>query len=155
MPYRQSLKRFSRQSWDAYVAEFSEVHDETLMEGVVAGCAIVAYADGWVTDAERKRMLGLIRDFPPIVPFGIDEVLGVFEELSTQYATNHEAADARALSMVTSVKGRDRYPELLVQTCCAIAAADGGFDEEERRAATRICEALGLAAGDFDLGDAP
>ena len=30
-----------------------------IMIGAVAACAIIAYADGWVTPDERRRMLGL------------------------------------------------------------------------------------------------
>ena len=30
-----------------------------IMTGAVAACAIIAYADGWVTPDERRRMLGL------------------------------------------------------------------------------------------------
>jgi tellurite resistance protein TerB len=154
MPYKQSHKRFSNQTWEAFIAELREVHDLTLMEGVVAGCALVAYADGWVAEEERKRMLGLIRGFPAISVFGVDEVLGCFEEQTSAFIDDHEAAEKAALATVARLRGRERYPELLVQTCCSIAAADGGFDAEERRAASLICEALGLAPADFDLADA-
>lgn len=59
-----------------------------------------------------------------------------------------------AVAAVARVKGAERYPALLVETCCAIADADGGFDAEERTAAIRICEVLGLDPGDFGLADA-
>jgi tellurite resistance protein TerB len=154
MPYRQSLKRFSDQSWNAFVAEFHEVHDQSLMEGVVAGCAVVAYAEGWVTEEERRRMLGLIRGFEPISVFGMDDVLSYFEELSIRFADDHDAAESEALAIVARLRGRKRYPELLVGACCSIAAADGGFDAEERAGAARICHALALNPADFDLADA-
>ena len=44
---------------------------------------------------------------------------------------------------------------LLVEVCCAIADVDECFDAEERSAAIRICEALGLDPANFDLADAP
>lgn len=154
MPYRQSLKRFSKSSWEDFAAEFREAYDQRLMEGVVAGCAIVAYADGWVTAEERRRMMGLIRGFEPIASFGIDDVAGYFDDLTDRFAEDHDGGERDALAVVARLKGEKRYPTMLVETCCAIAAADGGFDAEERKSAARICEVLGLDPADFDLAEA-
>jgi len=154
MPYRQSLKRFSKHSWEAFVAEFREAHDQSLMEGVVAGCAIVAYADGWVTEEERKRMMGLIRGFDPIASFGMEDVTHYFDELTDRFADDHDGGERETLAVVARLKGEKRYPAMLVETCCAIAAADGGFDAEERQAAVRICEVLEIDPADFGLADA-
>lgn len=154
MPYRQSLKRFSSSTWESFVQEFRETHDERLMEAVVAGCAIVAYADGWVKPEERRRMLGLIRGFGPIDAFGPEEVEHYFDEVTGWFTDDHDAGENRALEVVTKLRGRGRNPELLVEACCAIAASDGGFDAEERQAARRICETLDLDPAKFDLADA-
>ncbi len=44
MPYRSSLGRFSRQSWDKFNDDIKQAQNEHLMEGIVAGCALVTYA---------------------------------------------------------------------------------------------------------------
>jgi tellurite resistance protein TerB len=155
MSYQQSLGRFSKRSWEEVSNEVRQARDLRLMKGIVAGCALVAYADGWVTDAERSRMLGLIRGFEPIATFGLDTVIAAFEALSDQFADDPEGAERDALKAVGHMKAAQNYPVLLVETCCAIAAADGGFDAEERSAANRICEALGLDGRDFGIADAP
>lgn len=154
MPDRRPLKRFSKASWQAFIAESPAPHNQRIMEGVVAGCAIVAYADGWVTDNERQRMAGLIRGFEPMADFGLDDVLGYFEEITARFADVHEVGEREALTVLARLKGEKRFSPLLVETCCAIAAADGDFDAEEREAVVRICEALGLNPADFDLTDA-
>lgn len=154
MPYRRSLSRFSRQSWEEFIDEVNSARNEQLMEGIVAGCAIVAYADGWVADEERRRMLGLIRGFEPVAAFGLDNVLASFDALTDRFVHNHEEAEREALMAVAQLKGKQRYPALLVKTCCAIAAADGGFDAEERMAAIRMCEVLGLDPAKFGIADA-
>ena len=141
-------------SWRSFMDEFSAIQDVSLMEGVVAGCAVVAYADGWVTEEEKKRMAGLIHGFTPMRAFGITEVMHAFEETTRRFEADHDEGELHALSVVGALRGRERYPELLVQTCCAIAAADGGFDAEERAAASRVCQALGLDPAEFDLADA-
>ena len=100
-------------------------------------------------------MLGLIRGFEPIAAFGTDDVETTFEALTARFAAEQADGERAALDAVARVKGADRYPALLVETCCAIADADGGFDAEERAAAIRICEALDLDPNLFGLADAP
>lgn len=155
MPYRSPLGRLSKQSWNDLNEEIRHAENEHLMEGIVAGCALVAYADGWVTDEEHDRMVNLIRGFEPVAAFGIDDVVSTFETMTSQFVSDPKSGEAIALKAVARVKGADRYPALLVKACCAIAAADGGFDAEERYAVIRICKVLGLDPASFDLADAP
>jgi tellurite resistance protein TerB len=155
MPYRSSLSRVSRQSWDEFHDEIKQAQNEHLMEGIVAGCALVAYADGWVTTEEHDRMVSLIRGFEPIAVFGHDDVIATFEAMTSRFASDQSSGEAAALLAVARVKGRSKYPDLLVKTCCAIAAADGGFDAEERRVIIRICQLLGLDPETFNISDAP
>lgn len=154
MPYRRSLGRFSKQSWDDFERDIKLAENEHLMEGIVAGCAIVAYADGWVTDEEHDRMLRLIRGFEPISTFGLVDVIATFETRTRHFAADQKGGEAAALKAVARVRGAAHYPELLVKTCCAIAAADGGFDAEERKAIIRLCKVLALDPADFDISEA-
>lgn len=155
MPYRTPLGRFSKQSWNEINDEIKQSENEHLMEGIVAGCALVAYADGWVTDEEHDRMAGLLRGFEPIAPFGIDDVVMTFDTMTSRFASDPAEGDAIAFAAVAKLKGVSHYPRLLVKTCCAIAAADGGFDAEERQIVIRICEALALDPAEFAVADAP
>lgn len=155
MPNRRSLDRLSKRSWEDLGDEVHRAQNEHLMEGIVAGCALVAYADGWVTETEHDRMLAMIRSFGPVAAFGLDEVSATFETLTQRFASDQTGGEVAALAAVARVKGAQRYPALLVEACCAIAAADGGFDAEERAAVIRICESLGLDPADFGLAEAP
>lgn len=99
-------------------------------------------------------MLGLLRGFQPIAAFGLDDVAATFEAMTERFTSDRKGGEAAAFEAVARVKGAARYPALLVEACCAIAAADGGFDADERRAALRICEVLGLDAAEFGIADA-
>lgn len=151
MPYRGSIGRFSKQSWNELNEEIKRAENEHLMEGIVAGCALVAYADSIVTDEEHDRMVRLIRAFEPISAFGIDDVIASFELMTSRFASDPKDGEAMALKAVSRVKGAGRYPALLVSTCCDIASADGRFDIDERRAVTGICKALGLDPSTFEI----
>ena len=135
MPYRHALGGFAKRSWEDFGDEVHRAQNEHLMEGIVAGCALIAFADGWVTTEEHDRMLGLIRGFEPIAAFGLDDVTATFETLTERFAKDQKGGEAAAIEAVARVKGAQRYPALLVEACCAIAAADGGFDSEERATA--------------------
>jgi tellurite resistance protein TerB len=39
----------------------------------------------------------------------------------------------------------------MVRVCCAIGAADGNFDNDEKAVVSKICTELGLNPKDFDL----
>jgi tellurite resistance protein TerB len=155
MPHQRSPSRFVGRSKEELSGEVHRARNEHLMEGIVAGCALVAYADGWVTDEERNRMLGLICGFEPIAAFGLHDVETTFEALTARFAMEEEEGEQAALAAVARVKGAGVYPLLLIETCCAIADADGGFDAEEREAAIRICQVLGLEPWTFGLAEAP
>ena len=47
--------------------------DVIQMDAVVAGCAMVAQADGWVTLNERTRMIDRMRNSTAIAFFGADD----------------------------------------------------------------------------------
>jgi len=155
MPYKRSLSRFSKRSWHDFSSDVHRARNEQLMEGIVAGCALVAYADGWVTDTERDRMSALIRGCEPIAAFGLAEVGQTFADYTQRFSDDFEAGERHALDAVARLKHVNRYNTLLVETCCAIADADGGFEEEERLAAIRICDALDLDPASFGLAEAP
>ena len=113
MPDQRSLSRFSGRSREDLSGEVYRARNEHLMEGIVAGCALVAYADGWVTDEERDRMLGLIRGFEPITAFGLHDVETTFEALTRRFAADQEDGERLHLD---SVIGRRSHRRVIQRT---------------------------------------
>ena len=70
--------------------------DVAQMDAVVAACALVAQADGWVTPQERKRMLDKMSQSPSIRFFGLHEVTVGFEALNIRFDRDIEDAEAVA-----------------------------------------------------------
>ncbi|NJO32995.1 MAG: tellurite resistance TerB family protein, partial [Rhodospirillales bacterium] len=116
--------------------------DAALMEAVVAGCALVAYSDGWVSPEETLRMRRLILRFEPAKALGLAEILRLFEEMTLSFADNFETGEQAAFELVSRLAGRHRESDLLIDTCCGIADADGGFDAEERETILKLCAML-------------
>ena len=121
------------------------------LDALVAACALVAHADGWVTPDERGRMLERIRGLPVLAMFGVDDVLEAFEALDARFEQDPDSARFDAESAIRRLRGRDAAGRVLVNAACAVAVADGGLDAEERDVLLRICGLLALHPIQFDL----
>ena len=125
--------------------------DVAQMDAVVAACALVAQADGWVTPQERKRMLDKMSQSPSIRFFGLHEVTVGFEALNIRFDRDIEVAQAVAEAAIGVLRGQQGPSHLLIDTACSVAEADGGFDAEEREVLLRLCRLLDLDPARYDL----
>jgi tellurite resistance protein TerB len=121
------------------------------MDAVVAACAMVSQADGWVTSDERTRMLDRMRNSPTIAFFGTDDVLVLFEALNQRFERDLDDGEATAEIAVARLRGQSGPSRLLIETACSVAEADGGFDPEERAVILRLCKLLGVDPASFDM----
>lgn len=125
--------------------------DVAQMDAVVAACALVAQADGWVTAEERRRMTDRMSRSPGIRFFGLHEVTVGFEDLNIRFDRNSEDGKVAAEAAVTALRGQPGPSHPLVNTACSVAEADGGFDAEERDVILRLCRLLDLDPARYDL----
>jgi tellurite resistance protein TerB len=121
------------------------------LDALVAACALVSHADGWVTAEERSRMLERMRGLAVFAVFGVEDALEAFEALDQRFERDPEAARVEAEAAVRRLRGRDDAARVVVNSACAVAVADGGLDAEERDALLRICKLLGLDPIQFEL----
>jgi tellurite resistance protein TerB len=125
--------------------------DLVQMDAVIAGCALVAQADGWVTPDERTRMIDRMRDSPTIAFFGVDDALALFEALNLRFERDLYDGERTAEVAIGRLRGQPGPSRLLIETACSVAAADGGFDAEERAVILRLCELLGVDPAPYGL----
>jgi tellurite resistance protein TerB len=125
--------------------------DVLQMDAVVAGCAMVAQADGWVTPDERQRMIDRMRNSPTVAFFGTDDVIVLFEALNLRFDRDLDDGEATAEVAVSRLRGQRGPSRALIETACAVAEADGGFDAEERAVILRLCTLLDVDPAQFDL----
>ena len=125
--------------------------DEIEMDALTGACALVAQADGWVTPDERQRMVERMRRSLAVAVFGVQEVLLGFETLNERFDRNLDDGVAAAETAVQRLARRSGPARLLVETACAVAEADGGFDAEERDVILRLCDLLDLAPDAFGI----
>lgn len=131
--------------------EVTKFKNKSFLEAVVAGCALVAHADGVVRPEEKQKMMGFLRTSEVLSAFSVEEVIAIFDKYSKQFEFDHQIGQASALQVVAKLKGKDAEARLMVRVCCAIGAADGNFDDGEKAVVRKICAELGLNSKDFDL----
>jgi len=131
--------------------EVTRIKNQTFLEGVVAGCTIVAYADGVVKAEEKQKMIGFLKNNDMLSVFDTGKVIALFEKYSGRFEFDRSIGEMDCLATVGKLKSKPQEARLLVRVCCAIGASDGNFDDTEKQAVRKICKELGLEPADFDL----
>ena len=131
--------------------EVTMIRSQGFLEGVVAGCTLVAYADGVVRAEEKQKMMGFMRNNDALSVFDANSIIKLFDKFSAQYEFDRSIGEGACLQAVGKLKSKESEARLLVRVCCAVGASDGTFDAAEQTAAKKICAELGLNPGDFDL----
>ncbi len=131
--------------------EVARFKTKTFMEAAVAGCVMVAHADGTVRAEEKQKMMGFIRSSDALKVFDTDEVVAAFNKFASNYEFDVQIGEATVLQTIAKLKGNEAEARLMVRVCCVIGAADGTFDDAEKQAVRRICHELGLNPTEFDL----
>ena len=132
-------------------AEVSKFKNRAFMEAVVSGCALVAAADGSIDAEEKQKMAGFVERADELKHFDMREVIEVFQKTAGDFEFDHAIGKATALKTISKIKGNEEHGRLLVRIVCAIGAADGDFDANERAVVSEIARELSLDPADFDL----
>jgi len=90
-------------------------------------------------------MRALIMRFEPAKALGSTEVLRLFEEVTLQFADDHETGEKNSFDLVSRLMGRLHESRLLIDICCGIADADGYLDAAERDTLLKLCNVLQIA----------
>ncbi len=131
--------------------EMTKYRNRDFMDAVVAGCALVAAADGSVSSEEKQKMIGYMQASDELKVFKIEDVIASFSAIVAKFDFDATIGKGEALRKIAKIKGKSGADRLLVRVCCAIGASDGDFDAKERAAVVGICTELGLTPAEFDL----
>ncbi len=133
------------------VDEVKRFKNKNFMEAVVAGCAIVGFADGVVKPEEKAKMAGFIQRNDALKVFEMPKVIESFEKYVKSFEFDLIIGKGEALKAIGKIKKNSEEARLLVRVCCAVGAADGDFDKSEKDAVREICQELGLDPNEFTL----
>lgn len=151
----QDIKDWLNQQKTSAQESITRFKNKEFLEAVVAGCALVAAADGTVDDSEKETMAGFIQRNDVLKVFDMSQVIASFNKFMSHFAFNLMVGKAEALKAVHRIKNNGDAARLLIRVCCAIGMADGDFDPDEKAAVKEICIELGLDPSEFGLAEIP
>lgn len=131
--------------------EVSRFGTRDFLHAAVAGCALVAAADGIILPVEKQKMQDLVRGNGALSAFDPQDVAEAFLAIAGRLESDYAGGRAEVLRIVGRLRGDPAAGRLCMRVCCTIAAADGLFDEAETQAVAEIAEALGLPPELFDI----
>jgi tellurite resistance protein TerB len=150
MAFTDWLKKNVTEARDAMSAEITKFKSKDLLEAVVAGCALVAHADGSVSSEEKQKMMGYLKTSDQMKVFDAGDIIKIFQKYVEKFEFDVAIGTGEVMQAVGKFRGKPQA-QLVIRVCCAIGAADGDFDEKEKVVVRRMCSELGLSPADFDL----
>lgn len=150
MSFTDWLKKNVTEARDTINSEIMKFKSKDLLEAVVAGCAMVAYADGSIKSSEKQKMMGYLKQSDQLKVFDQEEVIRLFQKYVEKFEFDATIGTGEVIQAISKFRGKTQA-QLLVRICCAIGAADGDFDMNEQAVVRRMCSELGLNPADFNL----
>ncbi len=123
--------------------ELKKFRSKELLQAIVAGSTMIAYADGEVSPSEKQKLMGYVRNSEQLSVFDTDKVIESFNQYLTRFEFDATIASGEALQKIAVFKDKPEA-HLIVRVCLAIANADGHFDSAEQQALDQICRSLNL-----------
>jgi tellurite resistance protein TerB len=149
------VKKWTKSQASSLTDGVKRFKNKSFMEATVAGCAIVAFADGEIKPEEKTKMAGFIERNDALKVFDMSDVITAFEKYVKGFEFDATIGKGEALKSIGKIKKSSEEAKLLVRVCCAIGTADGDFDEDEKRVVREICQELGLNPAEFGLDETP
>lgn len=120
-------------------------------EGIIAGCARMAYANGIVDPKEKQKMMGFIQNSEVLSVFKIEDSIALWKKWAAKYDMDKDFADMEALQVISKNKDDSGAARTLLRVVIMVANSDGDFDKDEVKCAVEIARELGLDPAEFNL----
>ncbi len=148
MSFIDSLKKSVLDAGKSMNSELMKFRSKDLMQAIVAGATMIAYADGDVSASEKQKLMGYVRNSEQLSVFDTDKVIESFNQNLSRFEFDSNIAIGETLQKIAVFKGKPEA-HLIVRVCLAIANADGHFDTTEQQALDQICRSLELDTKSF------
>lgn len=151
MSFLDTLKQKAGDARSKLATEVGKFRNREFMEACVAGCALVAAADGNIDSSEKQKMMKFIQQSDELKVFDAKDVITFFNKVAENFEFDNEIGKAEALKVIGKLRSKPDAARLMVRVCCAIGSADGNFDDKEKQVIQTICRDLNISSDDFGL----
>ncbi|MCM3764258.1 TerD family protein [Neobacillus niacini] len=128
---------------------FTRYKSQDVLDAVVAGCALVAMADGYLDASERQKLLEFVHQSDELRVFDTNKVIQRFNYFVSRIEMDRMLGTAEAYRALGRIRTKPEIARLVARYCIAIGYADGNFDNYEKQTVADICRELGLNPAEF------
>lgn len=142
-----SLFDSMRSTLDGHLKRFN---NKDFMEALMAGCALVASADGQVEEQEKKKMSGFIQRMEQLQVFDRSLLINLFNKYVDELEFDFDFGKGNLMKELREVKG-DEQKQLIMTVLVAIAKSDGEIEQDEVKVLREIISVFGLNPSDYPV----
>ncbi len=128
---------------------FNRYKSQDVLDAVVAACALVSMADGYLDASERQKMIDFVHQSEELRVFDTNKVIQRFNLFVTRIQNDRMMGRAEAFRALGKIRSKPEIARLVARYCIAIGYADGNFDQNEKQMVADICRELGLNPAEF------
>jgi tellurium resistance protein TerD len=128
---------------------FNRYKSQDVLDAVVAACALVAMADGYLDASERQKMIEFVHQSDELRVFDTNKVIQKFNMFVSKIENDRMMGRAEAFRALAKIRTKPEIARLVARYCIAIGYADGNFDNNEKQMVSDICRELGLNPAEF------
>jgi stress response protein SCP2/tellurite resistance protein len=148
-PNQTDITEWANQSKRKAQELFKKYKSQDVLEAVVAACALVSMADGYLDATERQKMIEFVNTSEELRVFDSNKVIQRFNYFVSKIEADRMIGRAEAFRALGKVRTKPEIARLVARYCIAIGYADGNFDHSEMQMVSDICRELGLNPGEF------
>lgn len=124
-------------------------NNSSVLDALMASCALVAMADGHIDHSEQQKVYDFIHQSDELRSFNTQQVIARFDHFVRGLQMDPIVGRGEALRAVGRVRDQYDLARLVVRYGVAIGFADGQFARSEQETIRDICNELRLNPGEF------
>ena len=124
------------------------LESKDLMEAMVGGCLLIAFADGDCEEAELLKMDEVLRTSKSLEGYGA-ELTDTLNRFTARLKAGYIIGRAEILREINDVKGSQTEKEDVLLAMLTVAMSDGQIEPEEQKELTQVAQRLGLRIEDY------
>ena len=124
------------------------LENRDLMEAMVGGCLLIAFADGDCEEVELLKMDEVLRTSKSLEGYG-SELTDTINRFVARLKAGYIIGRAEILREINDVKGSQTEKEDVLLAMLTVAMSDGQIEPEEQKELTQVAQRLGLRIEDY------
>lgn len=131
-------------------AEVQKFNNRDLMEAIVGGSLLIAYADGELEDSELANLEAQIQANPSLDHFG-PEIGKTINRFTAMFDAGFRIGKMKVLREIADIKNTPQEAEEVFVTMITIAEADGEIEPAELEILKEVGRVLGVSLKEYGL----